>query len=77
MSHRGKNWPLQEGDLFKLSQNNPRIVLWMYLVTPEDKICTVELRKTLKLNTLVEFLQKRRSKWFGHPEKAGREFPAK
>lgn len=38
MLNGGKNWPVQEGDLFKLGQNDTRMVIWMYLVTPENKI---------------------------------------
>ena len=72
----GENWLVQKGDLFKLDQNDPRMVIWMYLIVPENTICAVKLRKALQLNTSMEFLQKRRSKWFGHLERGGREFLA-
>ena len=68
MLYGSETGPLEE-DVIRLERNGERMLRLICNVRPEDRLTANELRFRLKLNSLWEYLQDRRLRWFGHLER--------
>ena len=50
--------------MIRLERNDARMVLRICNVRPEERISAEELRISMKLNSMREYLQDRRLQWF-------------
>ena len=69
MVYASETWAVRVEEEQRMQRNENVMLRWMCGVTLKDKVPTVELRKRLGIEGVVEVMRRGRLRWFGHVER--------
>ena len=69
MVYASETWAVKAEEEQRMERNENVMLRWMCGVTLKDKIPTVELRRRLGVESVVEVMRRGRLRWFGHVER--------
>jgi len=69
MVYASETWAVRVEEEQRMQRNENVMLRWMCGVTLKDKVPTVELRKRLGVEGVVEVMRRGRLRWFGHVER--------
>ena len=67
--HASETWAVRLEEEQRMERNENVMVRWMCEVTLRDKVPTVELRRRLEIESVVEVMRRGRLRWFGYAER--------
>ena len=68
MVYASETWAIRVEEEQRMERNENVMLRWMCGVTLKDKVPTVELRRRLGIEGVVEVMRRGRLRWFGHVE---------
>ena len=68
MVYASETWAIRVEEEQRMERNENVMLRWMCGVTLRDKVPTVELRRRLGIEAVVEVMRRGRLRWFGHVE---------
>ena len=69
MLYASETWAVRVEEEQRMERNENVMLRWMCGVTLRDKVLTVELRRRLGIEGVVEVMRRGRLRWFGHVER--------
>ena len=69
MVYASETWAVRVEEEQTMERNENVMLRWMCGVTLRDKVSTVELRRRLGIEDMVEVMRRGRLRWFGHVER--------
>ena len=69
MVYASENWAVRVEEEPRMERKENVTLIWMCGVTLRDKVPTVELRRTLGIEGVIEVTRRGRLRWFGHVER--------
>ena len=69
MVYASETWAVRVEEEQRMERNENAVLRWMCGVTLRDKVPTVELRRRLGIEGVVEVMRRGRLRWFGHVER--------
>ena len=69
MMYASEIWAVRVEEEQRMERNENVMLRWMCGVTLRDKVPTVELRRRLGIEGVVEVMRRGRLRWFGHVER--------